>query len=152
MYKSPVNKDYPKTAPKFDYDEPGNPWDHVDKVDYLKCNEWVTVVDWCYSPHRIRQGRVVKVFAGKDYVHEYTDPDGRSEGHWKENPWVEVRFGPKNVERINYSGYSPLQAIYRYDKSIQEEHEAEMNRIHRDYMADLSIRRGLGGGVGVRNR
>lgn len=130
--KAPVKKAVnPKTAPKFDYDEPGNPWDHVNSVDDVKQHNWVTVVDWCYSPHRIRQGRVVKTFKGSGYVHEYTDPDGNREGHWKEHPWIEVRFGPKNVERIDYDGYSKLQAIYKYDQSIQDEYEADMKKIHR---------------------
>ncbi len=146
MYKSPVNKDYPKTAPKFDDDEPGNPWEHVSSVDYLKCNEWVTYVEWTYSPNRIRQGRVVKVFAGKDYVHQYNDPDGCSEGYWKESPWVEIRWGPKDVERINYAGYSKLDALYRYDKTIQEEYEADMARIRSDYMVGYNARKG--GGIG----
>lgn len=149
MYKSPVNKDYPKTAPKFDYNEPGNPWEHIDKVEYLKCNEWLTIVDWCYSPLVIRQGRVVKTFKGKDYVHEYTNPDGCSEGHWVENPWVEVRFGPKNIERIEFSGYTPLQSIYRYEKSRQDEFEEKMASARRSYLAGYNARRGGGAGGSI---
>lgn len=132
-FKAPVKKTVnPKSAPKFDLDDPSNPWEDVMSVEYLKQHEWVTLVDWLYSPIRIKQGRVVKTFAGKGYVHEFTDPDGMSEGHWKESPWVEIRFGPNNVERINYTP-SKIQGLYRYDKSIQDEYEAEMTRMHGHY-------------------
>ena len=88
----------------------------------------------------------MKTCKGSGYVHEYTDPDGNWEGHWKEHPWIEVRFGPKNVERIDYDGYSKLQAIYKYDQSIQDEYEADMKKMHRynskeeDEDADMKYR------------
>ena len=102
--------------------------------EVLKQHEWVTLVEWTYRPNRIRQGRVVKVFEGRGYKFEYDDPDDGAVGSWEESPWVDIRFGPKNVERIEYEG-GKLQGLYRYDATIKEEYEADHYNRHGKYDA-----------------